>query len=65
MGVMAQYSSCLYISRKRNIQLRERNFTIFLLSLIHRKIVGLIKMCLNETYSTVHIDNFQSGKIPI
>jgi hypothetical protein len=27
---------------------------------IPRKLVGLIKMCLNETYSTVRIGKFQS-----
>jgi hypothetical protein len=32
---------------------------------IPRKLVGLIKMCLSETYSTVHIGKFQSDKFPI
>jgi hypothetical protein len=32
---------------------------------IPRKLVGLIKMCLNETYSTVHISKYQSDKFPI
>jgi hypothetical protein len=30
-----------------------------------RKLVGLIKMCLNETYSTVHIGKYQSDRFPI
>jgi sorting nexin-29 len=32
---------------------------------IPRKLVGLIKMCLNETYSTVRIAKYQSDKFPI
>jgi hypothetical protein len=30
-----------------------------------RKLVGLIKMCLNETYSTLRIDKNLSNKLPI
>jgi hypothetical protein len=30
-----------------------------------RKLVGLIKMCLNETYGTVHAGKYQSDKIHI
>jgi sorting nexin-29 len=32
---------------------------------IPRKLVGLIQMCLNETYSTVHIGKYQSDEFPI
>jgi hypothetical protein len=32
---------------------------------IPRKLVGLIKMCLNETYSRVRIGKLQSDKFPI
>jgi hypothetical protein len=32
---------------------------------IPRKLVGLIKMCLNKTYSTVHIGKYQSDRFPI
>jgi sorting nexin-29 len=32
---------------------------------IPRKLVGLIKICLNETYSTVRIGKYQSDKFPI
>jgi hypothetical protein len=32
---------------------------------IPRKLVGLIKMCLNKTYSTVDIGKFQSDKFSI
>jgi hypothetical protein len=32
---------------------------------IPRKLVGLIQMCLNETYSTVCIGKYQSDKSPI
>jgi hypothetical protein len=31
---------------------------------IPRKPVGLIKMCLDKTYSTVHIGKYQSDKFP-
>jgi hypothetical protein len=30
-----------------------------------RKLVGLIKMCLNETYSTVPVGKYQSDKFPV
>jgi hypothetical protein len=32
---------------------------------IPKKLVGLIKMCSSETYSTEHIGNYQSNKFPI
>jgi hypothetical protein len=32
---------------------------------IHRKLVGLIQMCLIETYTIVHIGKYQSEKFPI
>jgi hypothetical protein len=32
---------------------------------IPKKLVRLIKMCLNETYSKVNISNFLSGTFPI
>jgi hypothetical protein len=32
---------------------------------ILRKLVGLIQMCLNETYSAVRIGKYQSDKLPI
>jgi hypothetical protein len=32
---------------------------------IPRKLVGLIKMCFNETYSTVRIGKYQPDKFPI
>jgi hypothetical protein len=32
---------------------------------IPRKLVGLIKMCVNETCSTVHIGKYQSDKFPL
>jgi hypothetical protein len=32
---------------------------------IPRKLVGIIKMCLNETYSTVRVGKYQSDKSPI
>jgi hypothetical protein len=30
-----------------------------------RKLTGLIQMCLDETYNTVHIGKYQSDKVPI
>jgi hypothetical protein len=32
---------------------------------IRRKLVGLIQMCLNKTYSTVHVGKYQSDKFPL
>jgi hypothetical protein len=32
---------------------------------ITRKLVGLIKMCSNETYSALHIGKYQSDKFPV
>jgi hypothetical protein len=32
---------------------------------IPRKLVGLIQMCLNEAYNTVHIGRYQSDKFPV
>jgi hypothetical protein len=31
---------------------------------VPRKLVGLIQMCLNETYNTVHIGKYQFVKFP-
>jgi hypothetical protein len=47
------------------IQLREKYYTIFSEFRIPSKLPGLIKMCLNETYSTVRISKYQSDKFPI
>jgi hypothetical protein len=44
---------------------REILYNIFIEFGIPRKLVGLIQMCLNETYSTVCIGKFQSDKFPI
>jgi hypothetical protein len=44
---------------------REVLYSILIESGIHRKLFGLIKMCLNETYSTVRISKYQSDKLPI
>jgi hypothetical protein len=54
------------ISRKPAIQLRGKYYTTFSFEFgISRKLVGLIKMCLNETYITVHIGKYQSDKFSI
>jgi hypothetical protein len=44
---------------------REVLYNILIEFGIHRRLVGLIRMCLNETYSTVHIGKLQSNKFPI
>jgi hypothetical protein len=44
---------------------REIIYSILIEFGIPRKLVGLIKMCLNETYSTVHVGKYQSDKFPI
>jgi hypothetical protein len=44
---------------------REVLYSILLEFGIPRKLVGLIKMCLNETYSTVYIGKNLSDKFPI
>jgi hypothetical protein len=44
---------------------REVLYNILIEFGVPRKLVGLIKMCLNETYSTVHIGKYQSDKFPV
>jgi hypothetical protein len=44
---------------------REVLYNILIEFGIPRKLTGLIKMCLNETYSTVRIGRLQSDKFPI
>jgi sorting nexin-29 len=44
---------------------KEVLYNILIENGIPRKLVGLIKMCLNGTYSTVHISKYQSDKFPI
>jgi hypothetical protein len=43
---------------------REVLYNILIESGIPRKLVGLIKICLNETYITVHISKNLSDKFP-
>jgi hypothetical protein len=43
----------------------EALYNIFIEFEISRKLVGLTKMCLNETYSTLTIGKFQSDKFPV
>jgi hypothetical protein len=40
-------------------------YNILLEFCIPKKLVRLLKMCLNETYSKVHVDKFLSDKFPI
>jgi hypothetical protein len=52
--------------KKAYVSVRREVFNSNLIELeISRKLVGLIKMCLNETYSTVHVDKNLSYKFPI
>jgi hypothetical protein len=44
---------------------REVLYNILIEFGILRKLIGLIKMCLNETYSTVRIGKYNSDKFPI
>jgi hypothetical protein len=44
---------------------REVLYNILLEFVIPKKLVRLIKMCLNETYSKVHIGKLLSDKFPI
>jgi hypothetical protein len=59
---MVQYISYLWISRKL---MREALYNIFIEFGIPRKLVGLIKMCLNYTYSRVRIGKNLSHKFSI
>jgi hypothetical protein len=45
--------------------MRDVLYSILIVFGIPRKLVGLIKMCLNETCSTVFIDKNPSDKFPI
>jgi hypothetical protein len=49
-----------YVSTRREVL-----YNILIEFGIHRKQAGLIQMCLNETYNTVHIGKYQSNKFPI
>jgi hypothetical protein len=44
---------------------REVSYNILTEFGIPRKLVGLIKMCLNETYNTVGIGKYQCDKFPV
>jgi multidrug transporter EmrE-like cation transporter len=64
-SIMAQYISYVYFKKAYDSVKREVLYNILTGFRIPRKLVGLIQMCLNETYSTVCIDKFQSDKLPI
>jgi hypothetical protein len=57
----------LFIDFKKAYDLvkREVLYNILLGFGIPKKLVRLIKMCLNETYSKVHVGKLLSGKFPI
>jgi hypothetical protein len=62
---MGQCISYLLTSRKPMTQLREVLYSILLEFGIPKKLVRLIKMCLNETYSKVHTGKLLSDKFSI
>jgi hypothetical protein len=57
----------LFIDFKKayNSVRREVLYNILIEFGIPRKLVGLVKMCSNETYSSVYIDKYQSDNFPI
>jgi hypothetical protein len=61
-----QCISYLWISKKPMAQIRKKFFTTFCLNLgTPKKLVRLIKMCLNETYSKIHAGKHLSDTFPI
>jgi hypothetical protein len=63
---MVQYISYLDISRKPYYSVtREVLYNILTEFGIPSKLVGLIIMCLKETYSTMGVGEYQSDKFPI
>jgi hypothetical protein len=62
---MVQYISYLQISRKPVSFRREVLYNILIEFGIPRKLVGLIKMCLNETYSRIRIGKNMSDKCTV
>jgi hypothetical protein len=64
-NAMRQYMSYSYTSRKPDSVRREVLYNILIEFQVHMKVVRLIKMCLNETYSKVHISKHFSDNIPI
>jgi hypothetical protein len=63
-SIMSQYISYLQISRSLRLR-REVLHSILTEFGLPKKLVGLIKMCLNETCSTAHTGKYQSDKFPI
>jgi hypothetical protein len=55
----------IYFKKAYDSVRREVLYCILIEFLIPRKLFGLIKMCLNESYSTVRIGKLQSDKFPI
>jgi hypothetical protein len=53
------------IKKAYNSVRREVLYNIFIKFGIPRKLVGLIQMCLNETYSTVRMGRYRSDEFPI
>jgi hypothetical protein len=63
---MVRYISYLQISRKPIIQLGGKYYTIFSFEFgVAGKLVGIIKMCLNETYNRVRIGKNLSDKFTV
>jgi hypothetical protein len=56
---------CIDFKKAYDSVRREVLYIILIEFGIPGKLVGLIKMCLNETYSTMHIGKYQSNKFSI
>jgi hypothetical protein len=70
LGKKWQYNSTVHqafidFQKAYNSVRREVLYNILVELGIPRKLVGLIKMCLKETYSTMHVGKFQCDKFPI
>jgi hypothetical protein len=63
--VLAPWSMIKVYQRFRDSVGREVSYNILIEFGIPRNLVGLIKMCLNKTYSRVRIGKYQSDKFPI
>jgi hypothetical protein len=65
LNTMRQCISCLDFKKAHDSVRWEVMYNILIEFGIHMKLVGLIKMSLNETYSTVWVGKHLSGMFPI
>jgi hypothetical protein len=69
-GIVTEYNGTVHqlftdFERPYDSGKREALYIVLLEFLIPKKLVRLIKMCLNETYSKVRVGKFLSGTFPI